>query len=150
MKMKNSNTYTIMEQTNHESTEAEEDKLLDPIAKSILRNLQQQQQDDTTHFNTDHLTPPTTIDDAEDDDIKCNPLELTQNELIHCQTADEANAKNDNMGGQDYKYEEDYKPSYNSPGTPQPTLNPKPTDAPVPLTASPSNAPTFSPTNSRK
>ena len=154
--MKNSNTHTNMERTNHESTEAEEDKLLDPIAKSILRNLQQQQQDDTTYFNTDHLTPPTTIDDVEDDDIKCNPLELTQNELIHCQTADEANAKNDNMGGQDYKYEEDYKPSYNnSPGTtPQPTLNPtitaKPTDAPVPLTASPSNAPTFSPTNSRK
>ncbi len=75
MKMKNSNTHTNMERTNHESTE--EDKLLDPIAKSILRNLQQQQQDDTTHFNTDHLTPPTIIDDAEDDDIKCNPLELT-------------------------------------------------------------------------
>ena len=61
-----------MEQTNHESTEAEEDKLLGPIAKSILRDFQQQQQqqDDTTHFNTDHLTPPTTtIDDAEDDDF---------------------------------------------------------------------------------
>ena len=136
-----------IEYYNHQSSE--EDKLLDPIAKSILRDLQQQE--DTTHFNTDHLTP--TIDVVTEDDVKCNPLELSPNELIHCQSAAEANAKNDNMGGQNYNWKENFKPSY-SPTPIQPTLNPtitaEPTKSPVPPTASPSIAPTSSPTNSRK
>ena len=94
-----------------EMYETEEDKLLDPIAKSILRSLQENA---AQHFTSNHsparpeASPTlTTIDEGEsgeddEDSSPCDVDKLTPNQLIHCNAALEQDGKDSDgdQGGQ--------------------------------------------------
>jgi len=91
------------------SNESEVDKLLDPIAKSILRDLQDLQLLPDQHISQDHMTPPEqqksatlVLDNSQV--IKCDDSHLTWNELVHCNIALEKDGKDadGNQGGQSW------------------------------------------------
>lgn len=164
---------------NTKQQQSEEDKLLDPIANSILRDLEEESSslgtatpeaaaqaegtvtaeaiqaetaasdnnsneaeeahNDEQHANSDHAYPTVQVSNGEI--LKCDPTELSENELIHCNAALEQNRDDENgaQGGQGWR----------SP-TPRPTARPTSTPITAPPSVSPSSdlpdAPTWSPT----
>lgn len=86
-----------------EANKSEEDKLLDPIARSILRDLEAGADDE--HVTQEHMSPETitiTLDNGEV--IRCDVTELTWNELVHCNMAleQDGNDADGLQGGQYY------------------------------------------------
>lgn len=158
--------------TNHQHQESEEDKLLDPIAKSILHDLQQQAaheeqhrtlqeasaavtsiatrvDDEGIHFESTHDGPnPTTLQErTENDDdektLKCDPTKLSISELRHCQLSLEADAS-DSIGLQGGQ---DYRPPTVSPSSMPNAPSASPIVSPtISPSSSPSDYPTFAPT----
>ena len=150
--------------------QSEEDKLLDPIAKSILHDLQiaaaqheeQEEQhqrtlqvaaadtiatqvdDEGIHFESTHDGPNPTLQERTDEEtLKCDPTKLTESEMRHCQLSLEADATDSIglQGGQDYR-----------PPTLSPSIMPNaPSRSPIfsptiSPSGSPSEYPTFAPT----
>ncbi|KAL7541396.1 hypothetical protein ACHAXR_010888 [Thalassiosira sp. AJA248-18] len=113
----------------------EEDKLLDPIAKSIVRDLEAAEAEEAPannndeHVNSDHTIPTTTTTDSVITIIKCDPDD------IHCNMALEKDQDN-SIGSQGGQY---WVTPTNSP-------TPPPTSSPLVLSASPTSSPSFQPT----
>ena len=152
-----------MIENNIDQESSEEDNLLDPIAKAILRELQTEAEDehiDTQHMinidgvlvegkedehvNSNHIVNIDALFVGEEEDIKCDPSKLSQSEMIHCQKASESD-HNDSSGGKDWKFPT-HNPTSLSPSTSRsptlPTASPSSESTESPVTHSPTHSPT--------
>lgn len=137
---------------NQNKQQSDEDTLLDPLARSILHDIQSSNEAPSSSQQLRRLSHDVVIIDentiqVDGDVIRCDENELTENELIHCKAALELNQSDGSgyQGGQGWKdptsspiHSPSASPTTGFP-TPSPSLAPVKSDAPT-------GSPTWHPT----